>query len=490
MAAPPVLEHFHPAGLPRGLSHTVHASGKFDTWPVQVWVDRPGIEFIAQTNKGTFLTEVSCQAEAGPALVRFHTEEGASEPRIFVVGDDEESFDQEPNHHFRTPQVITNLPVTINGRLDTNGDVDCFSVQVAAGEWFHARADSYTLMGKADLVFRLLDAEGHELAWNHDGATTDPQLSWRSPRSQEVVLQVFGFRYPADAAIRLTGGEGAVYRLHVATGAHSAIPGMEGLAESEPSRDLTVAPRMDLPGSVQGVMDSDRDEDRFQFEGQHGDIIEAAVKARAFGSPLDAWLRLETTAGQQLAFNDDASHSPDPRIEWSVPSNGVYVAVVGSTTHRGGGDFTYQLTLSRVLPAFEVRLPASSVVLTNGSTNDVKLTVVRLRGHTNELTAGFLELPHGVSSSSLTIPPEAREVTLHLTAAPDAPASRQPVHVMVRDSVTGEQRRVLFPLTSRGENNGVPEGYSQLLIEETGDLWLTVRAPPDKEQDTVASKAD
>ncbi len=86
------------------------------------------MSFNAETNKGKLRVRVAADAEPGPRFVRIYNDEGASEPRFFVVGNGTEIGEVEPNNHFAKAQVITNLPVTINGRLDKNGDVESFAV--------------------------------------------------------------------------------------------------------------------------------------------------------------------------------------------------------------------------------------------------------------------------------------------------------------------------------------------------------------------------
>lgn len=124
--------------------------------------------------------------------------------------------EREPNDHFAKAQRLPQLPVTINGRFDKSGDVDSFAIELRNGEWLEARVDCYTLMSKVDAVLRLVTTNGEQLAWNHDFITLDPRLVWRAPANETVVLQIFGFAFPPDSDIRLTGGEGATYRLHLA----------------------------------------------------------------------------------------------------------------------------------------------------------------------------------------------------------------------------------------------------------------------------------
>ena len=44
-AADPVLNHLSPVAGQQGTTVSVTASGKFDPWPAQVWVDTPGVIF-------------------------------------------------------------------------------------------------------------------------------------------------------------------------------------------------------------------------------------------------------------------------------------------------------------------------------------------------------------------------------------------------------------------------------------------------------------
>ena len=63
----------------------------------------------------------------------------------------------------------------------------------------------------------------------------------------------------------------------------------------------------------------------------------------------------------------------------------------------------------------------------------------------------------------------------------NAPAFNGPFQIIVTDQTTKEQRAIPFEMVSRSENNGVPGGYSKLLVEKTDQLWLTVKAQPAKE---------
>ena len=472
LGAEPSLDAFYPVGGAVGTTNTVTAIGKFESWPPKVWVSKPGLEFVAETNKGKFSVTIASDAVPGPRLVRLYNDEGTSEPRTFVLGNGNELYEAEPNDHFAKPQPVTNSPVTINGRLDKSGDVDSFTIELRAGEWLEARVDCYTLMSKVDAVLKLVTTNGQQLAWNHDFITLDPRLVWCAPANQTVVLQMFGFAHPPDSDIRLTGGDAAVYRLHVAT--MDKPPSFcDSPTEREPNDTPENAQQIDLLEPVHATIGREDDEDRFQFTAKKGESVEARVEAASFGSPLDAWLKIEDLAGNQRARNDDAEGSRDPRLEWKAGTNGTFVVAVGSLTHRGGNDFCYRLAVQRAEPDYRATLSASSLVLTPGTTNELKLDVKRLRGFTNELVPTFRGLPESIIVLTTNLPSKEGAASIRLAAGTNAPNSQGPVELFVTDAVTGKQRIVPAELITRGET-----GFNQLLVEKTGQFWLTVRQKP------------
>ncbi|HMJ66762.1 MAG TPA: hypothetical protein VK615_15585, partial [Candidatus Binatia bacterium] len=137
-------------------------------------------------------------------------------------------------------------------------------------------------------------------------------------------------------------------------------------------------------------------------------------------------------------------------------------------------------------PDFRASLAGNSLTITPDSTNSIKLSVKRLRGHTNELIATVKDLPEGVTALSTNIPSNNSDVSVQLVTATNAPAFAGPVQIQLTDSTTKEERVVPFTLTSRSEDNGVPGGYTALLIDHLDHLWLTVKPkPPEKPKETA-----
>lgn len=528
-AAVPTLDHLHPVAFAAGSTGTVTAIGKFDPWPVQAWVDDPHLTITAQTNTGRLTVAVAPDAPAGPHLVRFYNGQGASAPRLLLVSREPTLAEAEPNDEFTRPQAVERFPVSVTGRLDKNNDVDSYAVAVGAGETLVASLQAFTLGSPVDAVLRVVDAQGGTVAWNHDAATLDPVVAWTAEAAGTYVVQVFGFVYPAQSEIRFTGNDKCVYRLRlerghpprhtlplgVRRGTRATLPlagwtqggspgtaevdatvatpevvslplatsgaptelrvwlgdGPEGL-EQEPNDTGAQATRLEVPGAVTGRIGSPGDEDRFRFEVRQGARTVLAVQSAELGFPLDAWLRVEDMAGKELARNDD-SDGADPRLEWVAPTNGVFVAAVGSLLRRGDPGLVYRLSLQPGVPGVEATVAEHGFVLAAGTTNTVKVTLKRRHGLAEPVTVSALDLPEGVTAAPVEVSGKTSEASLSLVAASEAASFSGPLRMIA--VVKGVVAPVEAVLNSSSVNNGVPGGFPSLLIGKTDQLWLTVQ---------------
>jgi hypothetical protein len=464
-------------------TNSVRVTGKFEPWPPKVWIDGPGIAFLAQTNKGEFNIIVSPEAPAGVRLVRLFNEDGVSEPRPLVIGTGTELGETEPNDHFAQAQMIEALPATISGRLEKSGDVDSYAIALLAGQTLEARVDSFVLMSRLDAVLRLVTTNGHQLAWNHDFATIDPRLTWTATNDQTVVVQLFGFPYPATADVRLFGGEGAIYRLHLLS------PG--GISTPGPAPDLTAEPPavVTLPFKAGSTIQKPGQLSRVRLQTKQAGWIAAEVRAESLGSPLDAWLRVEDQDGKQLHHNDDARGGRDPHLEWRAAANGDYTVVVGSLTRQADAGQRFELRLQPVEPDFEAVVATSSLAVKPGTTNELKVKVTRLRGFTNDLQVLATNLPPGTTCAPVPASEQGGAVTLWLVAESTAMPFQGSFQLIARDVPAGHERFVPFILTGSTTDNGVPGGYRTLLADRTESLWLTVLPAEPPKPEATADKA-
>ncbi|MEW6159721.1 MAG: PPC domain-containing protein [Verrucomicrobiota bacterium] len=529
-AAPPTLEHFYPIAFPAGTTNTLTAIGKFEPWPPQIWCSSSGLQFQTETNQGKLTLTIPKDVPPGPHLVRLFNESGASEPRLLIVTDTAQSPEVEPNDQFTKPQSLDSLPLSLNGRLDKNGDVDSFAFEIESGQTLVADVEAYTLASPIDAVLRLVDEQGRQLAFNHDnGRTLDPQLVWTAPATGKYVLQVFGFAYPATSDVRFTGGNACVYRLHVSRGPHihHTLPmglqrasatrlrlvgwNLSALAKSEfvfdakdfcnlrhesapvripganrelqlpigdgpellendlPSNDRTLC----LPSAVTGIIERVGEKDAFEFHATKGEFILLEVQSARFGFPLDPRLKLLDAQGKQIAENDDRFLA-DPQLEWKAPNDGRFTVVVENVLNRAGPDHCYRLSLRRAGPDVKFTVNESEFKVQPGKTAEIKVAVRRVRGYGAQVFVAALDLPKGVSCDPVEVASKNQEITLTLKASGDAQPYNGTFRVVGIEADSAVEFVAVKELIGTGENNGVPNGYHTLLIHSTDQLWLTV----------------
>jgi hypothetical protein len=481
-AAAPTLTHLYPVAAVIGAATPVTAVGKFDPWPPKVWADVPGISFVPGEKAGQFTVEVSADVPPGPHLVRFFNAAGSSAPRFLIVTGEPQATETEPNDDFGQAPLVEKLPVTFNGRLNKSGDVDSFTLRLDAGQTLHASLDAYLLGSPVDAVLRIVDTRGLELSLNHDnGRSIDPALTWTANVAGTYILQVFGFAQPATADVRFTGSEACVYRLHLALAAPAppAFPPAVGPEWTEPEHaartgdDAAPLP----PFAVTGTIAQIGEEDRFTFTAGKGEKFVLAVQSAALGFPLDAWLAIQTSAGKELVRNDDGTNA-DPFLEWTAPESGSYVAVVGSVLQRAGTDHRYRLSLQRPQPRFQGVIAESGFTVEPGKTTKIKVTARRMQGFKSKLTASLAGLPEGLSSSPVEMGETEKEITLEVTAAPESLPFGGPIQVEFREENSDTVRLAIHELISTTLRNGVPQGFRDLVITATDQLWLTVLPTP------------
>ncbi len=544
-AAVPVLDHVFPAALQIGSTQSVTLVGKFDPWPTRLDLDIPGVTWEATTNTGVITVRVSPKAPVGPQVIRVFSPEGVSAPRFLILSSHPQRAEVEPNDETRTAQVLSDLPAEVNGRLEKNGDVDSYSVELQAGQNLVARLEAYTLQSPLDPVLRLLDAQGVQVAWNHDEVRSlDPLLAWRAPKAGTYVLQVFGFAYPADSDLRFSGSAKSVYRLHVSTdpvarhgwplgvsrsvetrvrwgdwgvpemssestlvpssaiasgtvGHSLQIPGHrlplempvgdgKEWVEVEPNDTAATAQTLEIPSAVSGDLDRAGDEDRYRVSAKKGEALHLEVQAAGLGFPLDAWLKIEDATGKELVRNDD-SGGADPVLDWTPPESAEYRVVVGNLLQRGGRDQRYRLSVQRPQPVWSASVPEAFLSLEPGKTNEWKVAISRRFGAETRLTVSVRGLPPGVRVDPVEVPEKALEATLRWITATNAASFSGPfqVEVMAPKSVQGLAgvQQAQFSLVSAGENNGVPQGFRRLVVESVSRLWMTVLPMPSKPAD-------
>jgi hypothetical protein len=378
---PPVIANAAPYGIQRGTTTTVTVDGtnlgdadavlfsdpgltarivSFADFGPDVPVRRPedtGAPISDRARKSIVTIEVTATRDVplGRQVLRLRTPLGSSTAIPLWVGDLAEGRELEPNDQTAQADTVT-APLTINGVIFTDGDVDTFRFIARAGRQVVLRAIAVGLGSRLDPALTLLDASGAALASNDDFADTREPLIVYTPKTDGTFLVRVSDSLNTGSprhVYRLTIGEvpylTSVYPLGrrkgstrpvrvdganlggVARGvAGASLPDSPELAPvgvttpgGEPLNRMQIAvgrypeseeiesgrngpsgaQRVTLPVTVNGRLhhtDGTSDEDSFRFTAARGQRVVISVAANRLGSPLDSVIDVLDAQGREV----------------------------------------------------------------------------------------------------------------------------------------------------------------------------------------------
>ena len=526
-AEAPKLDTLFPAGGQTGSSFTLTAGGKLDEKAV-LWTEAEGVYFVPSGKKGVWQATVTAQAQPGIHLVYAYNQEGASEPRPFSIGKYPEMEESEPNNEVGKGQPVSKLPVCINAKLAERGDVDGYCVKLKAGQTLVALVEAYALGSPVDMMAHIVDPQGIRVKTFSDARNLDPFIAYTAEKDGLYTVQLAGFIHPPAADVKLHGSSNSIYRLHLSTGPvvtqiyPAAIP-QKGKTEAElighkldPKKlrltldenapihrggDVLVNPPDSIQpiqviltekaatlekepnnkveqatsiqagaGAAAGLISDRTDVDRFVMTMKKGEKMQARLKSKALGLPLDATLRVEGPDGKTVTSAIDQSNDPDPNVSWTAAAEGAYQLIVEDQFHRGGPEHYYVLETGLPAPTYAVTLPERKpVVIERGKSLSVKLNIKMLNGFKEPLIARAFGLPAGVHAADVAVPEKGGDVELKLVAASNVETVTAPITFQVwTTKVPASQITADYPLRSE-------DVRGTTLRDRAPWFWLTVR---------------
>lgn len=503
-----------PAGGQRGGTIEVSAAGNFPKWPVQAWVDRPGLT-VTPGEKGKLTVSIAPDAAAGEYWIRLADPDGSAVPRPFIVGTLPEVSEQEPNNRPAQAQLVSSA-VVVNGRFGANGDVDAFAVDLEQGQTLVASLSGHESLGSPmDSVLEIVSTRGGVLAFNHDQRGLDPRIEFTAPSTGRYVVRAFAFPSTPNSTIAFAGNDQYVYRLTLTTkpfvdypwplavtrgrqtslelfgwnipeadklttvradGTGADVFDLQGQlaapvaveshvtrCESEPN-DSPAGEPIELPVTVSGRIEKPRDVDVFRFEARKGQSLTFQVESRSLGFPLDAVLTITDAMGKQLARVDDLPGTRDAALTFSPPADGSYHVIVSDLNRQGSMRHVYRLRAAPTEPDFEITADAHSYVLSPGKPVEITLAVARQNGFDEEIAFSASGLPGFVTAEAAVSAAQgdsAKSVKLKLTAA--AGTFSGPIRIAAQ--AAGTSKRL------HSASAALPVGGRR-----TADLWLSVVA--------------
>ena len=240
--------------------------------------------------------------------------------------------ESEPNDLLTTANSVM-LGDQVTGAIDPDGDVDYFSLVLAAGTILDVSVDAARSGSPLDSRIALFDTTTSDtnlvaLALNDDSNGPDSRIVYS--------IGISGTYFVGIAAA--TGGANHTYTITF---------GQLQANESEPNSQFGSADQFALGDTILGFINPTDDLDFFKLDIPANTLVDFNIDGAVLGSEVDAFLAVFSPTIDLLALDNDAD-GIDPRILHYFGSSGTYVVEVGSVGGVGGPELLYSLRIDTV----------------------------------------------------------------------------------------------------------------------------------------------
>lgn len=430
---------------------------------------------------------VTDNAALGSRELRLAGPNGVSNPLTVNVSDVPELLERKPNNAADQAPLLE-LPVAVSGVIGGGTESDYYRFKAKAGDKVVLDVEANRVGSPLDPTLVLLGADGKELARSEDTHGLDPFLEFTPAADGEFTVRLHDLRFQSggDYRYRLVAGvvpyldflfpfggkrgssvelqlkgrnlDGADkmtiriapdaplgrqdLRAHTPRGYSNPQPFEAGdlpeFMEAEPNNAGDKANAVGAPVVINGRIGEPKDVDVFRFKAPGDQKLVIEVRARQFGSPLDALLTLSDTNGAVLQRNDDAS-GLDARLEFDAKKDTEYLISLRDLTDRGGERFGYRLSLQppNIIQDFTVRVAGGRYRVSRGGTVAVRCEIERRNGFDGIVRVVGEGLPAGVTASALVLGAAPNFGWVTLSASQDAALGYAPLKLTAVGELVG-----------------------------------------------------
>ncbi len=355
----PNLNPPSPRAVMRGKTTHMTLTGSEIAASSGVYVDDPAVhvKIVAPAKPDVNRLELEMTVDAntriGTHQIYVQTPLGTPAPKPFVVSEDADLAEAEPND---TPTKFTaiKLPATLTGTIDRPGDIDGFRFDAQPGEALVFEYAARELGSTLDPILSLRDSSGRTLTRVlATPSDPDPLITWTVPTSASgpFSLVVEDAQFGGDgnhfyrinsgklpfvtaafprsiergksAAVKLVGvniapsitldakqsGAGAILSAHSSEISNRwprsretvvALEGPQTIETTDISDQPQKAASVSNPGGASGRIDHDGDSDVFKFVAKKGKRQIIEVFGRRLGSPIDSVIEIIDAQGRPV----------------------------------------------------------------------------------------------------------------------------------------------------------------------------------------------
>jgi len=161
------------------------------------------------------------------------------------------------------------------------------------------------------------------------------------------------------------------------------------------------------PFVINGILGHAGEQDIFRIEGRADRTLHFWTLAAQLGSPyLDTVIQLRDVGGRKLAENDDVVPgigtligNPDSTLYYTPQQDGPLFVTVKDRIGRGGPNCQYRLNVKNERPGFQLVTIPENFTVAKGSSDEIKVHLIREAGFEGEVSVWVEGLPPGVEST-------------------------------------------------------------------------------------------
>jgi hypothetical protein len=406
---------------------------------------------------------IADDAPIGMAAWRLTCGWGGTQPRPFLIGELPEFIETESNSTADRAERVT-LPVTINGQIAGERDIDCFVFAARAGDAVTCVALAARIGSPLDPVIELRHADGRRVATETNRVAGDSILTFRVPSDGDYLLQV--------SNVSFRGGPEFVYRMTLQTEDPGGVAGTNRRAGgvSPPiDREQTIhqgadAPpsptEMPIPSTIRSALLTASAEHTYHVGATKDELLAIVCEPASVASAAMPIIVLEDAPGGVLAKASSAEAADrECRIEWRAPADGEYRLRVRDLQHgvRGGPQFAYRLAVSRAEPDFSLRLARDYANLLQGGREELELSIRRTGGFAGTIDLALDGLPEGVTFEPARVTENQTNLKLVLKAIDDTRPTDATIRVVGKATIAGRSVEHAAGVPHLGEATGAEQ---------------------------------
>ena len=414
---------------------------------------KPGEQPVTHPTEWKSMITIAGNASPGVALWRLSCARGGTGGRPFIVGDLPEFIETEPNSISDDAQLVE-MPVTINGQIAGECDLDYFRFHVNEGDVVTIDTVAARLGSALDPVVQVFDHAGHRLAAQELRVGADPVLSFRAAAGGEYQLMISGvtfrggpsfvyrvtvsaspyqrFAFPAGGRagttaqtsfFSLTGDGHMLARTETvnfpndpglfwtqSVGSTNLVPLQTGsfdeAVESANNDNRETATELNWPQVMNGQLESSTDEDWYRLACRAGTPLSIECLAQpGWSSAFPIVSIVDAKGGVMSSVSAVHGVGGTTRMNWQPPADGDWWLRIRDLQQgiRGGPDFTYRMTVSEAVPDFLLSAKTDAVNVVQGTRVEVDVAIERTGGFAGPVELIAEGLPDGVTAEGLQI---------------------------------------------------------------------------------------